>query len=333
MTVNIKIIDTGHEFTVFKSETLLSAGLDAGLSLEYNCNNGVCGKCKAKIVTGEVEQTRFHDFKLDDQEKDNGIALLCCVKAKTDLEIEAGEAHSAKDIPFQQIETKVSKIEHIDDNHVILQLRTPRSQTLRFLSGQHVLLKFKNGLSRNKSIACSPYNAMNLQFHFRHVENDECSDYLLHKIKKSEKVIIEGPIGDFIFNEDSEKPLLLFAYETGFAPIKSLIEHCITLELTQPIHLYWLANQKNGIYMDNICHSCEDAIDNLKFEPVVLNLERENIDHIIAAYQTILKGYDNLKEWDIYMTAPHGAMDGLHQLMQSNDIEVDHYKIDVMERF
>ncbi|MCP4042957.1 MAG: hypothetical protein GY731_13530 [Gammaproteobacteria bacterium] len=67
------------------------------------------------------------------------------------------------------------------------------------------------------------------------------------------KVLVTGTFGEFTLDETSVRPLIFLAYETGFASIKSLIEHVIALELEQPLHLYWIAGKPGGHYMGNYC--------------------------------------------------------------------------------
>ena len=47
-----------------------------------------------------------------------------------------------------------------------------------------------------------------------------------------------------MLNEKSHRPLIFIACETGFAPIKSLIEHAMALDAAETLHLYWIAAGK-----------------------------------------------------------------------------------------
>ncbi|CAL6397374.1 unnamed protein product [Bathycoccus prasinos] len=62
----------GKDYTVEvqDGETILDAGLDAGIDLRHDCKMGVCMMCPAKKVTGEVEQAN----------RDQGFVLLCCAE-------------------------------------------------------------------------------------------------------------------------------------------------------------------------------------------------------------------------------------------------------------
>ena len=49
-------------------------------------------------------------------------------------------------------------------------------------------------------------------------------------LKDVATVRVEGPRGEFVLDEASTRPLVFVAFDTGFAPIKSLIEHAMALD-------------------------------------------------------------------------------------------------------
>jgi len=65
--------------------TLLEHGEEAGLILPYSCRAGMCGSCKAKLISGQVSQGS--NVALSEQEKQQGYILCCTSKAKTDVVI------------------------------------------------------------------------------------------------------------------------------------------------------------------------------------------------------------------------------------------------------
>lgn len=56
-------------------ETILEAGLRAGLDLRFSCKSGVCATCRAKLVSGEVDMDG--NFALEDYEIARGYVLTC----------------------------------------------------------------------------------------------------------------------------------------------------------------------------------------------------------------------------------------------------------------
>jgi CDP-4-dehydro-6-deoxyglucose reductase, E3 len=250
-----------------------------------------------------------------------------------------------EDIPLQQIQTKVDRLERLQEDTMILHLRTPRSQTLRFLAGQHISLSIEGLQSRNKSLASCPCNAMNLQFHIRRVHGDPFSEFVFTQLKTSQTVMIEGPWGSFTLDEASRRPIIFVAYETGFAPIKSIIEHTFALEAGQPIHLYWMAREADRHYLQNLCRSWVDAMDNFKYTPLqgapvtgvsswedseVQGFEVHDMDRMGAA---IIADYPDLSGFDVYLTAPDSGMDKIVQILGRHGLPQTQLHQDLMRRF
>jgi len=269
MSVKAYLKPSARTFAVQRGETLLEAGLRAGLALGYGCANGSCGKCKARVVTGSVSEVRFHDYVLSASEKHAGYTLLCCATALEDVEVEAGEAGGADDIELQTIRARVHRLHPVGEEIMLLTVRTPRSQLLRFLSGQHVDLAVGSLTPRDVPIASCPCDDMNIQFHFRRAPDDAFLEQIFEVLKKSDEVVLEGPRGGFILDADSKRPMLFLAHDTGFAPVHGLIEQVMNLEMQQDIHLYWVAPGPGEHYLHNLCRSWADAFDNFAYHPLI----------------------------------------------------------------
>ena len=66
-------------------KTLLKHGEEAGLLIPYSCRAGMCGRCKAKLISGEV--TQLADDGLSVEEKQQGYILCCSSIAQSDVVI------------------------------------------------------------------------------------------------------------------------------------------------------------------------------------------------------------------------------------------------------
>ncbi|KGJ88545.1 2Fe-2S iron-sulfur cluster-binding protein [Colwellia psychrerythraea] len=68
-----------------QQDSLLDQGEAAGLILPHSCRGGSCGSCKAKLISGQVEQHSTDG--LSEREQRQGYILLCSCHALTDVEI------------------------------------------------------------------------------------------------------------------------------------------------------------------------------------------------------------------------------------------------------
>jgi CDP-4-dehydro-6-deoxyglucose reductase len=269
MSFTVTVRPSGHVLTVERSETILEAALRAGLTLDYGCTNGSCGKCKAQVTGGAIRKIRFHDYVLSAPERAAGYCLLCCVAPRAnDVRIYA-EQPRIGEIPTQSITARVHKLESFGADLAVLSLRTPRSQVLRFLPGQQVSLG-RDGIGvRRLPIASCPCDGMHLRFHLRYEPRDDFSQWIFHRLRRADPVRLEGPWGHFSLDEHSKRPIIFVAHDIGFGPASSLIEHAINIDLPQSLHLYRYAERPGEHYLDNQCRAWADALDAFSYTPLV----------------------------------------------------------------
>ena len=127
-------------------------------------------------------------------------------------------------------------------------------------------------------------------------------------------VDVEGPQGEFILQEKSPRPLYFIAFDTGFAPIKSLIEHAMSLDAAEAIHLYWIGSDADSIYMPNMGRAWADALDNFTFSSRVAGYDLRAVsgkreENLRAMLQEIIEGAPNLQAGDIYLAGPESAVE------------------------
>ena len=67
-------------------EHVLDAAKRAGVRLPASCTQGMCGTCKVKLVSGQVDMR--HNGGIRQREIDQGMVLLCCSKPLSDLVVD-----------------------------------------------------------------------------------------------------------------------------------------------------------------------------------------------------------------------------------------------------
>jgi CDP-4-dehydro-6-deoxyglucose reductase len=313
MTAHVRLVPGQREFFVEGSDTILDAALRAGISLRYGCSNGNCGLCKARVVSGKTLPMRHFDYVFSDAEKNQGYVLLCSHTAVTDLEIEAPQIGGAQDIPGQQIATRVKKIESLGEDMALLHLQTPRTRRLQFLAGQAVTLETANGAEADYPVASCPCDDRNLQFHVRRLPGNRFADYVFKKLKNGDIVTLAGPKGEFTLNEESPRSLIFLAHGTGFAPIKSLIEHAMARDVAETLHLYW-ASGDGEHYLNNLCRSWTDALDNFHYTPLVADAAQST-----PALRQITVDHSDLNGFDIYAAGPEAFLTSVKKYLRDNN--------------
>jgi len=81
--VTVVLDGATRTFTLEKGkESILEAGLKAGIEIPYSCKSGVCSTCRAKLTAGEVDMDV--NFALEDYEVARGFVLTCQSHPVTD---------------------------------------------------------------------------------------------------------------------------------------------------------------------------------------------------------------------------------------------------------
>ncbi|QEP44426.1 metalloprotease [Ectothiorhodospiraceae bacterium BW-2] len=308
MGYRIELRPSGHIFEAEANEPLLEAALRAGIHVNYHCSSGSCGECIARRIEGEVVAHGGADFRLNLQQQAQGDLLLCRHTAASNLVLELQELNHPASIPKQQIATRVYRLEQIEEQFLILQLRTPRSQTLQFMAGQAVELSLDSGESYVSPIASCPCNGMILQFHLPcYINNSFIAAMADIAAAKRLKVNLVGPLGTITLVEQQQRPLLFIAIDHGFAAIKGPIEQALKLDLPQPVLLYRIATLHRPHYLENYCRAWEDQFE--EYHHIELDQAGEGLDSALIKQivQQQLERFGSIREIDCYVGADSEA--------------------------
>ncbi len=264
---------SGKQFDVQPDETVLEAGLRQGVVLPYGCKNGACGSCKVRVTSGELRQGPHQVKALTPAEAAQGWALMCCAHPSSDLSIEARVVAAAGDIPIRKMPCRVASITLAAPDVALVRLQLPANERLQYLAGQYVELILKDGTRRSYSMACAPHLAEQVELHVRHMPGGRFTDALFGAaqppIKERDILRFEGPLGTFFLREDSDRPIVLVASGTGFAPIKAIVEHAQHKGIIRPMTLYWGGRRPRDLYMDALCRRWGAELPGFTYVPVV----------------------------------------------------------------
>jgi CDP-4-dehydro-6-deoxyglucose reductase len=297
VSAQVTLRPSGHQFVVEGHDTLLQAALRAGLKLNYGCGNGTCGMCKVRVTDGQVARTMPTDYALSENEKTQGYVLACAhTAASSELTLETLEAAGPADIPRQQVVTSVRAVKPLAPDTMLVHLQTPRSHRLRFLAGQWVTLGLGAGagddVHADHPVASCPCDDRNLQFFVpRDAEDPFAARLFAGAVKPGDAVTVWGPSGEFVLAEDAH-PLVFAACDTGFAPVKSLIEHALSRDVAPSITLYWLATRSDGHFMANQCRAWSEALDPFEYSLSTGSDARTGASQMAAAMRADLFDID-----------------------------------------
>jgi CDP-4-dehydro-6-deoxyglucose reductase, E3 len=298
MTFSVSVQPSQRQFNVEAHETVLDAALRAGVVLPYGCKDGACGSCKGKVLSGSVRYKNHAQDKLSEQDRAQGCTLFCSVHANTDLVIECREVVGLGEFPIKKVPCRINSIHKITADVAILKLQLPANDKFLYRAGQYIDFMLKDGERRSYSIANAPHENGPLELHIRHLPGGLFTDHVFNTMKEKDILRFEGPFGTFFLREESDKPIILLASGTGFAPIKALIEDAIHRNITRPMTLYWGARQQADIYMETLVRDWEQQLPHFKFVPVLS--EAQWSGRMGLVHEAVLVDYPDLSQVQVY---------------------------------
>lgn len=272
MSHKITVLPSGREFYAGPGQTILDAALAAGVTLPYSCRDGACSTCKGRVLNGSFVQGPHQAGVLDAQETEQGYALFCCATPQSDLTVEARVVQGLDGIEIRKMPVRLKSLESAAPDVMILTLQLPANQHFDYNAGQYLDFMFPDGSRRSYSMASAP-GAATLELHVRHMPGGFFTDRVFGVAEPTLKVRdilrCEAPLGSFFLREDSDKPIVLLASGTGFAPIKAMMEHMIRRDVRRPVRFYWGGRRPRDLYAHQLALGWRRELSDFEYIPVV----------------------------------------------------------------
>ncbi len=292
-------------FDIKQDEVILDAALRQSISLPYGCRNGTCGACKSKITSGEITYKNGLTPAVNEEEHNQGYALLCQARAESDLVIEARMVDSTAETTLRKLPCRVTSCEKLSNDVIRLLLDLPKTERLQFFAGQYIDILMRGDKRRSFSMANPPHQDQQIELHIRYYNGGLFSEYAFHNLQEKTLLRIEGPLGSFTLQE-SDRPIIMIVGGTGFAPIKSIIEHAIHREDKREINLYWGVRKEADLYMNELAQSWANQYSNINYIPVLSEAGKEcNWSGKTGfVHEAVLEDYEDISAFDVYTCGP-----------------------------
>lgn len=271
MSFEVVLQPSGKRFTVQEGSSILKAGHDADIPLPYSCRAGACRTCRGRIVEGRVDHGHVHPTYLPVEEREQGYALLCQAQPLSNVVIEVQELDIMASIRSRISPGRVMEMRRVTADVMIVRIKLPMNEDVQFLAGQFVEFVLDSGERRAYSIASPPSigGVTNIELHIRHTPGGLFTDYVFDGMEIRDLVRMELPLGTFFLREDSDKPIVLLASGTGFAPMKSILEYARQKQFNRPMTLYWGGRTRADLYEMDWVNQYAAANEWFEFIPVV----------------------------------------------------------------
>ena len=300
--------------SIREGESILDAGLREGIALPFECRNGGCGQCKCTVEYGTVDYGLYQASVLSEEEKAQGKALMCCAMARSDVELEytpTGPLGGLSVRTYAAVVIRMERLSH-DVMQVILKLST--NERVGFYPGQYINILLDSGEKRSFSFATAPHQNEQIELQIRLIPGGKFTTHVFTKMKEGDVLHFEGPLGSFFLREDSTKPIIFVAGSTGFAPVKSMVEHAFHVGMKRRMILYWGVRRLRDLYAPDLPRQWEEEHSNFKFVPVLSEPAPEDDwgGRTGLVHEAILEDFPDLSSHQVYACGSVNMVQAAH---------------------
>ena len=215
-------IDKGPEFHCDADDTVLRAGLRAGLGFPYECNAGSCGTCKVELVEGEVTSLRPDAPGLAERDRAKNRVLACQARPGGDCTIKVRLRE--ENVPRHRPARFTATLAAVRDlTHDMREFTFRSKGGPGFLPGQYALF-YLPGLEAPRTYSMSNVDdgSGTWQFIVRRVPGGTGTVALFDKVAIGDAITLDGPYGLAYLRPEAPRDLVLIGGGSGLAPMLSL---------------------------------------------------------------------------------------------------------------
>jgi toluene monooxygenase electron transfer component len=341
--IQLNARNCAHHFEARPGARMLYAGLAAGVNLPYECGSGTCGTCKARLVSGEIDdlwpQAAGRKYL-----KHTNEFLMCQCAARSDCTVEVANfvynADPGACVPaFRAGTIEGSKAL----THDVLSLSVQLDQSADFDAGQFVAMQLPGVPGyRGYSMVNFERATSRLDFVIKRKPGGGASEWLFKGGADGARVEVFGPLGVATFHPNLGKNVLCIAGGSGIAGMMSILAHAREARYFDQFHGYvffGVRTYDDGFYLAELSQLAGDFPDRLHVtialsdEPVPAHAQQRHpalrFDHGLVhevAARTMQGKYHNVRA---YLAGPPPAVDAsIRMLLLQAKLPADHIRYD-----
>jgi toluene monooxygenase electron transfer component len=343
MRIQVNARNRAFQFEAASGSRMLYAGLAAGIHLPYECGTGTCGTCKAKVVTGEVEDV-WPQAGGRKYLKQPGEVLMCQCVAKNDCTLEVANFVYTMDPgactpvfgrgTLQNVRALTADVTAFS---IVL------DTACDFDAGQFVVVQVPGVAGyRGYSMVNFDRAARRLDFVVKKKPGGGASEWLFNGKIEGQPVDWFGPLGAATFFPNLGKNILCIAGGSGIASMLSILsrarqEHYFD-QYTGDV-FFGVRTYADAFYLDELAQivrdfpaklrvtialSDEDVPDQVRAAHPALVFDRGLVHEVAAKH---MQGkYQNVRA---YLAGPPPAVDGaIRMLLLQAKLTADNIRYD-----
>ena len=208
---------------------------------------------------------------------------------------------------------------------MIVRLAVEGEEPLAFYAGQYINVMLDDGAQRSFSFATAPHENRVIELQIRLVPGGRFTTHVFERMKVGDKLRFEGPLGSFFLREDSKKPIIFVAGATGFAPVKSMLEHAFHVGMKRKMALYWGVRSLADLYLPDLPRRWAAEHPNFTFVPVLSEPKPEDrwTGRTGLVHEAILADFPDLAGHQVYACGSVQMVEAAHPAFRAKGLQQD----------
>jgi toluene monooxygenase electron transfer component len=340
--IQLNARNRAHHFDAAPADKILYAGLSHAIALPYECASGTCGTCKARLLSGDIEDG-WPEAPGRSYLKGPDEFLMCQCSARGDVSVEVASFVQSLDagvcVPAA---VKGSIRDTTLLTHDVMQLHIDLESPMEFDAGQFVLVRAP-GIDgyRGWSMVNYERNATTLQFVVKKKPGGRISDWLFSQPRAGTGVDVFGPLGSATFYPSIARNILCIAGGSGIAGMMSILARAARENYFAEHRgdvFFGVRSMKDAFFLDVFSRLREQCGDRLK---ITVALSEESApasalaDHPLlnfdtgfvheAAERQMQGRYQGVRA---YLAGPPPAVDACVRMLLMSRVSTDNIRYD-----
>lgn len=278
MRIQLNARNRAYQFQTAADQRILYAGLAAGINLPYECGSGTCGTCRARLVTGEIDDL-WPQAPGRRYLKQPGEFLMCQGAARGDCSLEVSNFVYGMDAGTCLPSASGGRLSNTRTlAHDVIGFSVELEAPCDFDAGQFMVMQVP-GVPGYRGYSMVNYQraARRLDFVVKKKPGGSASEWLFGGSIEGKVVELFGPLGSATFFPGMAKDILCIAGGSGIAGMMAIVARALQERYFEQYsgHVFFgVRTFRDAFFLDELSRHCLDSSGKLR---VVIALSDEEV--------------------------------------------------------